>query len=132
MNAVEYSTIADAITDLGVARAYDAGDLLFVEGERSHSVYACVEGRVRIFLTTPSGRELLVGIKEPGDEFGELSALDGRPRSASAAAIDSTVVAVLPADRYLDLLLSAPPVSYTHLTLPTIILPCRSRWSPYH
>ena len=23
-------------------------------------------------------------------------------------------------------------VSYTHLTLPTIILPCRSRWSPYH
>ena len=111
MNAVEYSTIADAITDLGVARAYDAGDLLFVEGERSHSVYACVEGRVRIFLTTPSGRELLVGIKEPGDEFGELSALDGRPRSASAAAIDSTVVAVLPADRYLDLLLSAPHLS---------------------
>jgi len=111
MNAVEYSTIAVAITDLGVARAYDAGDLLFVEGERSHSVYACVEGRVRIFLTTPSGRELLVGIKEPGDEFGELSALDGRPRSASAAAIDSTVVAVLPADRYLDLLLSAPQLS---------------------
>ena len=94
-----------------MARAYDAGDLLFVEGERSHSVYACVEGRVRIFLTTPSGRELLVGIKEPGDEFGELSALDGRPRSASAAAIDSTVVAVLPADRYLDLLLSAPHLS---------------------
>ena len=24
------------------------------------------------------------------------------------------------------------PVSYTHLTLPTIILPCRSRWSPDH
>ena len=24
------------------------------------------------------------------------------------------------------------PVSYTHLTLPTIILPCIYRWSPYH
>ena len=24
------------------------------------------------------------------------------------------------------------PVSYTHLTLPTIALLCRSRWSPYH
>lgn len=111
MNAVEYSTIGDAITDLGVHRACGAGDLLFVEGERSHSVYACIEGRVRIFLTTPSGRELLVGIKEPGDEFGELSALDGRPRSASAAAIDSAVVAILPADRYLDLLLGAPQLS---------------------
>ena len=25
-----------------------------------------------------------------------------------------------------------PPVSYTHLTLPTIHVECRSRWSPYH
>ena len=24
------------------------------------------------------------------------------------------------------------PVSYTHLTLPTKVLVCRSRWSPYH
>ena len=24
------------------------------------------------------------------------------------------------------------PVSYTHLTLPTMSLVCRSRWSPYH
>ena len=27
---------------------------------------------------------------------------------------------------------AATPVSYTHLTLPTIATPCRSRWSPYH
>ena len=27
---------------------------------------------------------------------------------------------------------STPPVSYTHLTLPTITSGCRSRWSPYH
>ena len=25
-----------------------------------------------------------------------------------------------------------PPVSYTHLTLPTKVWRCRSRWSPYH
>jgi len=84
---------------------------LFVEGDGSRSVYACIEGRVRIFLTTPSGRELLVGIKAPGDEFGELSALDGRPRSASAAAIDRTVVAELQSERFMDLLLRAPHLS---------------------
>ena len=27
---------------------------------------------------------------------------------------------------------STLPVSYTHLTLPTTVGPCRSRWSPYH
>lgn len=111
MHAVEHSTSGDAIIDLGHRRSYAPGDLLFVEGDCSHSVYACVEGRVRIFLTTPSGRELLIGIKVPGDEFGELSAIDGRPRSASAAAIDHTVVAVLSAARFMDLLLGAPHLS---------------------
>ena len=36
-----------------------------------------------------------------------------------------TVATVLPGA-------GAAPVSYTHLTLPTIQLSCRSRWSPYH
>ena len=111
MHVVEFSTIGDAITDLGRRRSYAPGDVLFVEGDDSHSVYVCLEGRVRIFLTTRSGRELLVGIKSPGDDFGELSALDGRPRSASAAAIDRTVVAVLPAALYMELLLRAPHLS---------------------
>lgn len=111
MNVVEHSTIGDAIADLGWRRTYAPGDVLFVEGDGSRSVYACIEGRVRIFLTTPSGRELLVGIKAPGDEFGELSALDGRPRSASAAAIDRTVVAELQSERFMDLLLRAPHLS---------------------
>ena len=33
---------------------------------------------------------------------------------------------------HLDLLPLPGPVSYTHLTLPTIAAECRSRWSPYH
>ena len=37
------------------------------------------------------------------------------------------------AESYFTPFLNAfPPVSYTHLTLPTIIRECRSRWSPYH
>jgi len=108
VKAVEQCTIGDVVADLGRRRTFAPGELLFVEGDHSHSVYACIEGRVRIFLTTPSGSELLVGIKVSGDEFGELSALDGRPRSASAVAIDRTVVAVLPASQFMDLLLREP------------------------
>lgn len=111
MRTFEHSTVAGAIADLGERRRYAPGDLLFVEGDRSHSVYVCLEGRVRIFLTLPSGRELLVGIKTPGDEFGELSALDGRPRSASAATIDRTVVAEIRADRFMELLVEEPHLS---------------------
>lgn len=111
MRTVGHSSVSAAIVDLGQRRSYAPGDLLFVEGDHSHSVYACIEGRVRIFLTMPSGRELLIGITTPGHEFGELSALDGRPRSASAAALDSTVVAELRADRFMELLAAEPHLS---------------------
>jgi CRP-like cAMP-binding protein len=104
VHAIEQSTVGEMIADLGQRHTYAPGDLLFVEGDHSHNVYATVEGRVRIFLTTPSGQELLIGIKTPGEEFGELSAIDGRPRSASAAALDRTVVAELGAERFMQLL----------------------------
>jgi CRP/FNR family cyclic AMP-dependent transcriptional regulator len=111
MDTAVQSTVGDVIVDLGRRLVYAPGDLLFVEGDNSHNVYACIEGRVRVFLTIPSGRELLVGIKMPGDEFGELSALDSRPRSASAAAIETTVVAEVRADRFLDALTDEPHLS---------------------
>ena len=37
-----------------------------------------------------------------------------------------------PASRETPLLNPLMPVSYTHLTLPTTPVACRSRWSPYH
>lgn len=111
MHDVQHASVGDAIADLGQRRTYAPGELLFVEGDHSHSVYVCLEGRVRIFLTMPSGRELLIGIKSPGEEFGELSALDGRPRSASTAALDPTVVAEIRADRFMELLHDEPQLS---------------------
>lgn len=111
MSARDQVSVWQVITDLGRPRAYGPGELLFVEGDRSSSVYACISGRIRIFLTTPSGRELLLGIKQSGDEFGELSAIDGRPRSATARAIDRSVVAVLAADRFVEELHRVPLLS---------------------
>ena len=108
MDTAVQSSVGHVIADLGRLQTYASGDLLFVEGDHSHTVYVCIEGRVRVFLTMPSGRELLVGIRLPGDEFGELSALDGRPRAASAAAIGPTVVAELRSDRFIEILTDEP------------------------
>jgi CRP-like cAMP-binding protein len=108
MVAVRERTVGDLIADAGRHRRLGPGEILFVEGEHSRHVYAVVEGRVRIFLTMPSGRELRIGLKMPVDEFGELSALDGRPRSASAAAHGHAVVAVLPAEAFLRMVTESP------------------------
>lgn len=108
MHVAEHPAVGAAIVEHGRLRHHAAGDLLFVEGDHSDAVYVCVSGQVRVFLTARSGRELLIGMKSPGDEFGELSALDGRPRSASAAAVGSTVVAELASARFVELLAGQP------------------------
>ena len=104
METIVNPTVGAVIASHGRRCLYAAGEALFLEGDHSQNVYVCDGGRIRIFLTTPSGRELLLGIKRSGEEFGELSALDGRPRAASAVAIEDSSVFKLPGEEFADLL----------------------------
>jgi len=111
MGMTETLTLGAAIAAHGRRRTYDAGQMVFAEGDRSDSVYVCTGGRLRVFVTTPSGQELLLGIKVPGDEFGELSALDGRPRSAGVTALEPSEVVELRRRRFVELLEAHPGFS---------------------
>ncbi|RLE26177.1 MAG: hypothetical protein DRJ50_01460 [Actinobacteria bacterium] len=111
METVVKPTVGAVIADSGRRRSYASGEVLFLEGDHSHSVYVCAEGRIRIFLTTPSGRELLLGIKRAGEEFGEVSAFDGRPRSASAVALEASSVFELPSNEFAELLARSPELA---------------------
>ena len=108
MRMTETLTLGGAIAANGCRRAVGAGEMVFAEGDRSDSVYVCTSGRLRVFVTTPSGQELLLGIKHPGDEFGELSALDGRPRSAGVTALEPSEVVELRRSRFIELLEEHP------------------------
>ncbi len=77
------------------------GETLFTEGERSTAAFACTEGRINLFVTSPSGRELILGTKTPIQGFGELSAISGAPRSATAVAMAPSTVSVMPGAEFL-------------------------------
>jgi len=96
------TTVGEFIRARGRHVPVRGGAPLFFERDRSTSVYCCVSGSVRIFVTARSGREVLMGFKHAGEQFGELSALTGRPRLASASAAGDCVVAQMPGDRFLD------------------------------
>jgi CRP-like cAMP-binding protein len=86
------ATVGEFIRDRGRSSTVRSGALLFLEEDRPTSVYICVSGSVRIFVTARSGREILMGFKDAGEQFGELSALTRPPRLASATAADECVV----------------------------------------
>ena len=64
-----------------------AGQSLFLSGDHSDGCYRLDEGLLKVSITTATGGERILAILGAGAIVGELSMLDGSPRSASAAAL---------------------------------------------
>jgi CRP-like cAMP-binding protein len=63
---------------------------------------------VRIEVNTPTGSRLVLAMKGPGDVLGELGALDGRPRSATAVAVEASELVQVGVDEFLTGLADQP------------------------
>lgn len=93
-------------------RHFRAGETILDRGGESSEVLFIVEGAVNIVNYSLSGREIAYATLRRGECFGELAALDGRPRSASVVAVESTMVAILPSERFIDLLKERAEVTF--------------------
>jgi CRP/FNR family cyclic AMP-dependent transcriptional regulator len=72
------------------SRSYAAGEILFSEGEPCEGLYIVVAGRVRIFKTSPNGREQVLTVEGPGGSIAELPVFDGGTYPASASALEKS------------------------------------------
>jgi len=71
--------------DLDVVR-FPAGQLLFNYGDPGDSLYVIRSGEVEVFFKDDTGERIVLETAKAGDVFGELSLLDGGPRTASVVA----------------------------------------------
>lgn len=70
--------------------SFSPGGFVFRRGDPGDSIYIVAEGEVEIFLDDSLGERIVFETVKAGDFFGELSLLDGEPRSASAQALEAT------------------------------------------
>lgn len=80
------------------------GQALFTEGDRGGRAFLIERGWVMLSSVAPSGREVVLGLRGPGDVIGELSALDDAPRSASGVAVGQVNAVVAPGSAVLGAL----------------------------
>jgi len=115
----------ERIAGLATRRSYAEGTVVFMRGDPGDSLCGVVSGRVRISASRPGGREVFLNIMGPGDAFGEIALLDGKPRTATATAQARTELIIIHRDRFAGLLATEPPLA-SHL----IQLLCeRVRWT---
>ena len=96
---------------------HGAGTAVFREGDQPHAVYVVVQGAIRIEVGTPTGDRLVLALKGPGELVGELGALDGRPRSASAVTVGDVELRQIPVADFLDALERDGPLAVQLLRL---------------
>ena len=104
------------LEDRGVRRRFERGARLFSEHQVSDRVMLVTAGRVKIAGTGSDGRESVLAFRGPGDVLGELSAIDGGPRSASVTAVDPIEAVVLPAADFRRFLETSPRATLWLLT----------------
>lgn len=73
---------------LGRVRRYDSGDTLFHQGDEAGGVSVLLEGCVKITSRAPSGKEVILAFRGPGDIVGEVAAIAGSARSSAVRAVE--------------------------------------------
>jgi CRP/FNR family cyclic AMP-dependent transcriptional regulator len=113
------------ICALANRRSYPEGAIVFSQGDSGDALYGVVTGRVRISASTRDGKEIFLNIMEPGDTFGEIALLDGKPRTATASATAVSELIIITREQFLALLQREPALSVHLLQL----LCQRIRWT---
>ena len=107
---------ADVVEELmavSVVKQLADGECVYAQGDDGDGLFGVVQGRIRLSNSSREGKELLVMLVEPGDWIGEVSLLDGLPRSLDAFAMGDCAVLFLPRIRF-DALLKAKPELYQY------------------
>jgi CRP-like cAMP-binding protein len=101
----------DALARLCRWHRYAAQQYIIGHQDETSDVYFIVGGRVRVTIFSPSGKEISFRDLPAGKSFGELSAIDGAPRSATVIALNDTVLASMSAEAFRRVLNDHPDVA---------------------
>ncbi len=88
-----------------------AGAVLFDQGQESDGLYVILSGIIRVYLTAADGREATINLLEDGEIIGEISLIDGLPRSAGAAALTDCRLLFIPHRPFCELSESSPKLN---------------------
>jgi CRP-like cAMP-binding protein len=101
----------------GRRRPYPGRVTIFHEGDDAGPVVVLLAGRVKVGTVGGAGREAIVAVRGPGDLLGELSAIDGGPRSATVTTLEDVEALLVPGSGFAALLEHRPRIALVLLRM---------------
>lgn len=99
------------VAAMSVERQFDRGDVILLEGDMGGALHYVRSGLVKVYKTSAGGKDQVLRLIGKGYTFNDVSALDGGPNPASAAAIEPAVVYVIQRTELRKLILTRPEVA---------------------
>ena len=100
------------IANLVIVKNYNRDETVVLEGDDSvQALYLIASGSVQVYMTGIDGRETILSFLERGDFFGEMSLIDGEPRSASVRTVTDATLLVIHRESFLSLLRKSPEIA---------------------
>ena len=90
---------------------FENGEIIFRKGDRSDAAYLITQGQVEIVREREDGEVETVAVLERGEYFGEMGAIDEKPRSATAKAKGPVACMSVSQEEFMDMLLNRPQES---------------------
>ncbi len=99
------------ISDTAIRKKYSKESIIVHEEDEGNSLMFILSGRVKVVLLSEGGKEIILSILGDGDFFGEMSLLDGEPRSATVIAMKDSTMLVIQRNDFLKQLKQNPTIA---------------------
>ena len=101
----------EALSDVAFTRTFSKDNVIILAEEEGDTLFILKKGQVKVSIVSEEGREVILSLLGPGSVFGELSLLDGKPRSANVVAIEETELLMLRRVDFLQLIYKTPQIA---------------------
>ena len=99
------------LSQLARIKAYKARETIVEKGDPANEFFVLLRGRAKVSTQGTDGADAAINVMGPGEVFGEVAILDGRPRSATVTTLEECEMAVVDKCAFHDLLASSPPIA---------------------
>ncbi len=101
----------EALSDVTFTRTFSKDNVIILAEEEGDTLFILKKGKVKVSIVSEGGREVILSLLGPGSVFGELSLLDGKPRSANVVATEETDLLMLRRADFLQLIYKTPQIA---------------------
>jgi len=99
------------IFNISSIKKFEKNDVVLLQHEPGDSLFILLQGKVKVVLFSKDGKEVILSTLSRGDYFGEMSLLDGKPRSASVIASEDSEFIILKREKFIKLIKNYPNIA---------------------